>query len=277
MKCGTTSLFNHLASHPQVAPCQSKEPNFFTHERSWRKGLDYYRTLWDYNPAVHKTAVEASINYSKVPRLPNAAERIAKIAVEAKIDFRLIYVIRNPIDRVISHCTHDLEEQWSVRYNHPTVRGIPYPAIEASKYAMQLDEYYQRFPAKNILLLDTDNLKANPVEVLREVCNFLEVDADFLFPDLENQHNVSQGKSITNSAWPKVDKYLASPIISCLPTHLRVQTMQTVRGWFSTEIVQEKFELSDIQRQFVLDELRSDIQRLRAEYGVDISQWELAV
>ena len=275
MKCGTTSLFNYLAEHPQIAPCKVKEPNFFTHEKSWNKGLDYYRTLWDYDPAVHTTAMEASVNYSKIPRLPNAAERIAKTALESGVNFKLIYIIRNPIDRVISHCTHDLEEQWSVRYNHPMVHGIPYPAIEISKYAMQINEYYQRFPSQNVLLLNADNLKHNPNQVLKQVCEFLEVDADFAFPNLSKQHNSSKGKPITNKAWPMIDKYLASPVISYLPSSMRGRTMRTVRSWFSTGKVHQKFELSEDQRQFILDELRSDICELSSKYDVDISQWNL--
>ena len=277
MKCGTTSLFNYLAEHPQIAPCKAKEPNFFTHEKSWQKGIEYYRTLWDYEPNIHTTAMEASINYSKVPRLVNAAERIHKMAIEEEVRFKLIYVIRNPIERIISHCTHDLEERWSIRYNHPIMHGIPYPAINVSKYAMQLDEYYQRFSPESILLLHADDLRASPQQVLKQVCSFLDIDDSFAFSNLSKQHNPSKGKTVTNKAWPTVNKYVASPLIQYLPQPLRSPTMQTVKSWFGTGKVQQKFELSDTQYHFVLEELRSDLQRLRAEYGVDISKWNLEI
>mgnify|MGYP001036342525 CR=1 FL=1 len=277
MKCGTTSLFNYLAAHPQIAPCQAKEPNFFTHEKSLKKGIGYYRSLWDYDPAVHTTAIEASINYSKVPRLPNAAERIYKMSHDENVAFKFIYILRNPVERIISHCTHDLEEQWSIRYNHPIVNGIPYPAINVSKYAMQLDEYYQRFPADNIMLLSADDLKTNPQQVLKRICSFLEIDDSFEFPNLSKQHNPSKGKTVTNRAWPIVNKYVASPLIHYLPTPLRSKAMRTVKNWFGTGQVQQKFELSEMQYRFILEELRSDLEKLKSKYGVDVSQWNLEI
>ncbi len=277
MKCGTTSLFNYLAEHPQISACKSKEPNFFTHEKSWRKGIRYYRTLWEYNPGIHSTAMEASINYSKIPRLPNAAERIYNMALDKKLNFKLIYIIRNPIDRIISHCIHDLEEQWSIRYKHLIVHGIPYPAIEASKYAMQLDEYYKRFSAGNILLLKADDLKVEPQKVLNQICHFLEIDDSFHFSNFAKQHNRSEAKQPTNQFWPIVDKYLASPLIHYLPRARREQTMRMVRGWFRVEQEQRTFKLSEMQHDFIMEELRSDIQRLSSDYGVNIAQWGLEI
>ena len=35
MKCGTTTLFDLLAQHPQIAPCKPKEPGFFAFEDRW--------------------------------------------------------------------------------------------------------------------------------------------------------------------------------------------------------------------------------------------------
>lgn len=275
MKCGTTSLFAYLAEHPQVAACKAKEPNFFTHEKSWKKGMPYYQSLWDYDSKTHAIAMEASINYSKIPSLPNAAERICSLAQDNSLRFKLIYLIRNPVERIISHCTHDLEEQWSIRYKQPIVHGIPYPAIEISKYAMQLDEYFQRFDQKDILLINADDLKKEPQHILKQVCNFLEIDSDFEFSNLGKQHNTSTGKTITNKAWPVVNKYIASPVISYLPRQQREPVMQTVQSWFSTGRVQEKFRLSEQQYAFILEELKDDLIRLEQVYGIDTSIWKL--
>lgn len=277
MKCGTTSLFNYLAEHPQVSGCKAKEPNFFTHEKSWKKGFGYYQDLWNFDDKVHRTAVEASINYSKIPSLPNAAERIYQMSQENKLTFKLIYIIRNPVERVVSHCTHDLEEQWSIRYKQPIVCGIPYPAIEVSKYAMQLDEYFKRFSPQDILLLNADDLRKEPGIVLKQVCDFIGIDDDFEFPNLGKQHNISTGKMITNSAWPTFNKYVASPLISYLPRNRREPMMTAVQSWFSTGLVQEKFQLTEEQYTFVLEELRDDLRRLQQVYGVDINRWGLEV
>jgi hypothetical protein len=61
--------------------------------------------------------------------------------------------------------------------------------IAFSKYAMQLDEYYKRFPEEDILLLYFEDLKSQPKEVVKKVCEFLNVDASFDFQDLGKVKN----------------------------------------------------------------------------------------
>lgn len=108
MKSGTSNLFHVLGQHPQIAPCNLKEPNFFSDEQEYAKGFSYYRDLWDWDPAVHKVALEASTTYTKYPR-QEAAGRIA----EAAKDFRLIYIMRNPLERIESHIRQGLYQGFS--------------------------------------------------------------------------------------------------------------------------------------------------------------------
>ena len=105
MKCGTTSLFNILAQHPQVSPCFYKEPAFFSFNNRFSKGIEYYQSLWNWNPSSHKVALEASTAYTKTHRTDfNTAENIAKFKDRA--NFKFIYILRNPIDRIESECNH---------------------------------------------------------------------------------------------------------------------------------------------------------------------------
>ncbi len=93
MKCGTTSVYDYLVTHPQVARCSVKEPNFFGGE-TWSKGPDYYRGLWkDYDPALHSCALEASVYYTKLPQYRHTATRIAKFPGK----FKFLYIVRDPI------------------------------------------------------------------------------------------------------------------------------------------------------------------------------------
>src|SRR5687768_13322685 len=41
MRCGTTSLFHHLAAHPQITPALGKELNYFT--LHYGNGVRWYR------------------------------------------------------------------------------------------------------------------------------------------------------------------------------------------------------------------------------------------
>src|SRR5579864_1872053 len=77
MKCGTSSLFNYLASHPAICKCVTKEPEFFSaHQLHRRKGVAAYEHLWSFDPDVHLYALEASTGYTKYPEERDIPEKM---------------------------------------------------------------------------------------------------------------------------------------------------------------------------------------------------------
>ena len=262
MKCGTTTLFTYLAKHPEIAPCYQKEPNFFASDENWSKGLAWYESLWDYEPNKHKIALEGSTHYTKyytkTPRFPNAAERIAQI----KANFKFIYMIRNPIERIESQYTHGLSAKWFTS-QQPIKKGIHPHLLEVSRYAKQMDEYYKRFPAPNIRLVNFEDLKSNLSNLLTEICQFLEIDPTYNFQINSKIYNPTKGKFIDGSLW-----HLISPLTKTLPTKLQ----QSIRRSLGQQ-VRDNVRLTQEQRDFVLRELREDLLKLQFEYGVDVSRW----
>ncbi|MDJ0728268.1 MAG: sulfotransferase, partial [Prochloraceae cyanobacterium] len=189
MKCGTTSLFHYLAEHPEIAPCSKKEAFFFS-ASCWDKGFDWYQSLWqNWNPRQHKIALEASVDYTRIPTYANAAERIFSLQDRAK--FKFIYIMRNPIERIESQYTHGQAAGWEGIEKTSSTTTIDRDLIVPSLYAMQIKEYYKRFPAENILLLNFDDLKTNPRDLLQQVCNFLEIDPNYEFQGLNTVHNAN--------------------------------------------------------------------------------------
>jgi hypothetical protein len=111
---------------------------------------------------------ESSTHYTKLPDLPDALPRLAKYLPDAKY----IYVMRHPVDRLVSHFTHG----WSER----TIEGpvdeaaARYPAlIDYGRYAMQIEPYLERFGKDRVLPVFFDRLRAEPQAELERVCAFL--------------------------------------------------------------------------------------------------------
>jgi hypothetical protein len=75
MRCGTTTLFSYLSRHPRICPCVLKEPNFFAERLVRHPPSATYEELWDFDPARHRYALEASTGYTKAPLEPNVADR----------------------------------------------------------------------------------------------------------------------------------------------------------------------------------------------------------
>lgn len=200
MKSGTSSLFNYLAGHPEIAACEIKEPHFFAYEENWLKGMQWYRSLWRWHPGQHKIALEATAAYAKRPYVPHVPERIAEVK---DAEFRFIYILRHPFERLESHSLH-VSVAEGVK---PLDEEIPQHAIWASQYAMQIDAY-ERFGRDRMLLLFTDDLSRDPQGVLRRVCRFLSVDPDFPFGTLRERYNRRERYfSETPKLWKRLGRF----------------------------------------------------------------------
>ena len=245
---GTTGFFRHLGAHPQVIPCRVKEPRFFTDDRKWMLGVEWYRSLWDFHEPDERIAIEASSVYSMHPAVPCPAKRIA----QTPAGFYLIYLLGNPLTRIAAHQTHScagggteggLEE--SVLRSH----------IDASRYAMQLDGYRRHFRPEDFLLLRSEDLESDPLKLMKRVCCFLEIDPDFGFPDLTVSRDAVAGDWL--DVLPGLSRWRRS--------------RRSPRG----EAERDRCKLGPEQRAYALRELRDDLTRLEDEWGFDVSGWNL--
>ena len=265
MKSGTTTLFSYLNEHPEIARSYPKEPNFFASDENFAKGITWYENLWDFNPEIHKLALEGSTNYTKVPRFPNAAERIATIEGAR---FKFIYIMRDPIKRIESHYAHVISSK-TTKDNYTYTPGsieIRPSMINTSRYAMQIEQYYQHFPKDSILLLDFEDLKNNLQPLMHEVCDFLEINPEFNYSSVKPV-NQSKGKTIDGPLW----KYVA-PAAQHLP-----QTPKKIVRKLCSQSLSVKERLTDGQKEFILRELRDDLLKLNQEFGFDTSKWGISV
>lgn len=261
MKCGTTSLFNHLAKHPEIAPCSIKEPDFFCRESVREEDLSEYLSLWNWQEGVHKIAIEASANYSKIPSNVDCAAQIARFP---EIDARFIYCMRNPFDRIPSHAYHGLYANWT----KPLEQGISDHLINCSKYAMQLDAYTARFDRNRILLVVLEEFQQAPEQQLRRIFRFMGVDPEFAVPELDQQHNTAQAHYIDHPAWKWLKRFgSARALARLVPESLR----RTLRSR-SEKRLDARRTLTASEKTMVLARLASDLKRLRSVYGIDCKE-----
>ncbi len=266
MKCGTTSLFNYLAAHPEVAPCRTKEPNYFSSDDFRPDDPQSYFSLWDWKPAAHTIAIEASVNYTKMPTNPNCAERIAQFP---DLDFRFIYCMRNPIDRIESHIYHGLYAGWT----KPIEGGISDHALNVSRYAMQLDAYAAQFGRERILLLILEEFQKAPAEELRRVCEFLEIDPSFQLTD-HRSHNRASDHYIENPLWNRIRNVEALRRMGHLiPIQLRRAILRSTGRKLDV-----RQRLTPSERADIAEALHDDLSRLESAYGIDVAAtWGIGI
>lgn len=169
MKCATTSLHNQLALQKGFFMSDPKEPNFFSNDEIYAKGDDWYINLFQ-EADVGEICGESSTHYTKLPTYPKTINRMEKMLPK---NTRFIYIMRNPIDRLVSQYIHEWSEG-NISENINDAIG-KYPQLIAySKYAHQLRPYIDIWGKDNIHIVFFENIIANPQEELIKICTFLE-------------------------------------------------------------------------------------------------------
>lgn len=175
-KAGSTTLHNYLSRHKNIFMCTPKEPNYFSHQDVYSRGLEWYKKLFA-EAKSDQICGEASTTYSRYPQFRDVANRIAIVAPEAKI----IYIMRNPIERAYSHYGHHMRSGVIMTFEEALERDPVY--VNVSLYMMQIKQYLRFFKTEAFKFLLIDDLIEFPNETLHEVQNFLGLNVQNLLHD----------------------------------------------------------------------------------------------
>lgn len=168
-KCGTTSLHNHLARHPDIFMSEPKEPGFFTPEVGYYPvDSEWYLALFA-DGAGHRYRGESSTHYAKRPVLEGAADRIAAFVDEEP---RFLYLMRDPVDRAVSHYWHNVRKHTEHRGIRQALREVP-EYLAVSDYAMQLEPYFDRFGRDSVFAATFESLVERSTETIAGVLDWL--------------------------------------------------------------------------------------------------------
>lgn len=189
-KAGTTALYSYLRRHPGITGPSWKEVSFF--DRHYTRGEGWYRghfpnalRTWLAKPIVG----EASPSYLFHPLAP---ARVAALL----LDVRLIALLRDPVDRALSHYHHEVAlgreplsfedalEREEERTRGEVDRMVGDPAyfshawwdftyLARGRYAEQLERWLAVFPPEQLLVLASDELAERPGPTYARVLEFL--------------------------------------------------------------------------------------------------------
>lgn len=178
-KSGTTSLHHHLARHPDILMSDPKEPGFFVDELDYYpKDEDWYLSLFADGPDLAYRG-ESSTHYTKLPTYPGVPGRIASYCERP----RLIYLMRDPIDRAISHYWHNTRQNAEFR---PPLRAMKeneeFRAF--GDYARQLIPYFEVFDRADFFITTFERLVTEPKTVTSEIYGWLDLDPSTAPDDL---------------------------------------------------------------------------------------------
>ncbi len=183
MKAGTTSLHGFLDLHPELYMSKAKEINYFN-KYYYSRSSDWYEKQF----SGSMLSGEATPAYSWIHKYPEVPSRIYQFNPNVKI----IYLLRDPIDRIISHLHHDLYRDRIKLEDIPEILFKDSHYINSSKYWYQLSNYLKLFPSDQLCLIQTEDLRNKPYETLNEICKFLKVSSFNPKTPLKNRNTGSR-------------------------------------------------------------------------------------
>lgn len=265
MKCGTTSLYELFRQHPQIGMSREKEPAFFAAENAFANGWGWYESLFA-QVADRPALGEASTSYSKRFRFPRAAPRVARYLPDAK----LIYVVRDPIERIESQWMHGMHQGW---HDRRFDRALEDPGlIDPSRYWAQISAYRRYFADERILVLFFEDFKADPQRFLARCFRFIGVDSSFVPKGLRQPRNPS---AMHESDAPALKALRRLPAFGTAVRVLPERWRAAIRGRWFTRRSGARPAWSDEQLRKVQWQIGDDVRTFLYFYGKPLDYWDL--
>ncbi|MBA2567176.1 MAG: sulfotransferase domain-containing protein [Thermoleophilaceae bacterium] len=267
-KAGTSSLHSYLRLHPDIQMSRAKELNFFAGGLAWQRGLDWYGSWFEGSEPIHG---ESSTSYTMFPFVRGVPERIHSVIPR----LRLIYVVRDPVERIISEYLHHWARGREPRSLAEVVSDPGFPDsryVETSRYFKQIERYLEHFDRERLLIVLHEDLLEERHVVLARIFRFLEVDDSFVSPEFAIEYNVSRDRRLHAALLRSVRRRLHRlPKLHAL-AH-RVLLARRVEQIMSREL--ERPPLDPALRDRAAECLHSDVERLRQFTGLRLGSWSV--
>jgi len=266
MKCATTSLHYYLGLHPQVGMSRRKELNFFVEERNWQLGEAWYRSWFSSRDVVRG---EASPAYTAHPQFSGVPERMHRLIPDSK----LIYVVRDPIARLLSQYAHRVAAGRETRSLAEVLDDPANPYLSRSRYWAQLERYLRLYPADHILVLQLEALRADRFGTMQRVFRFAGVDPAFRAARFRWERHRSMRKRRKTVLGQRLSRTWAMRLLDRMPMERRWLIEQVLYYPFSRPLA--PVVLDGALRERVAEKLQPDIMRLREWTGERFGEWSI--
>lgn len=272
-KAATTSLYEYFQQHPDIYMSPIKETKYFIYDPNDSFFVDAplskypIRTEQEYlalfDGVAHERAIgEASPSYVISAR---ARRQIASTLPDVK----LIFSLRHPVDRFYS------AYQMGVRGGSIDLPFDEYveenqDLLSQFEYCQFLRPWIDEFNRSRLRFVLSENLKRSPLNELKQLYQFLGVDASFSPMSLP-QHN--SGGIPKNKSMQQVLFYFRKhPYKRTFARILPQSTRNMFHRFYASNLVAAP-AMSSATRAFLSQRFAQDMEELATLIDVDLSVW----
>jgi hypothetical protein len=242
-----------------------KETDFFLSRND--RDLQWYQQCFS-GEAVARG--ETSPNYTKYPGFRGVPERMHRVLPDA----RLLYLVRDPIKRAVSGYVHNWVKRRENKSFEKVVQREGNEYIRDSKYYTQIIQFLGFYSYDDVLVIESERLRENRLDVLEEVFEFIGVDPSYRSDEFWVEHHKSS-KKVRPSA-------LAYVLTHTKPGRAlkKAGKMIAPRSWikYAGEVLWQEVRkptLSPEVEHRLRVQLRDDVEKLRKLTGKSFSSWSL--
>lgn len=222
-KCGTSSLANHLSSHPDCMPPFYKEIRYFDSSRIPIERFDTYKA---YFPSSARRYIKQLLSGRRAwtadfsPTYYDHPHAPRRIFETLGADVKLILLLRNPVDRAYSQYRFqrgignesetsfekalELEQQRIAGEDAKQLANESYFSrprnhfgyLTRSYYLSYIKNWHQYFNASQLLVISLEDFKKSPQPVFNQICDFIGVPHHRIS---KNIHNISKIEETMNT------------------------------------------------------------------------------
>lgn len=227
-RSGTTSFYSCLAEHPQIRWASRKAIHYF--DLHSKRSVRWYRSHFPFHSTLEKAkgvTGEASTMYLFHPLVPRRIHRLLP-------SIKLIALLRNPVQRAISHYFHEVSlgvERRPVREalehedelmeremkkiqknqncNSMAFRSFSYRS--RGVYIDQIKRYLNWFREDQLLLLPSECFFSNPETVMKRAYQFLGIDPGYTPTNIMPSNVGVQSSEIPKSVYEGLSQFFEKP------------------------------------------------------------------
>lgn len=268
MKCGTTTFYHDLKSHPNIflAP---KESSVLVNPKK-NLLLSEYSELFK-NASTEHLCGEVSTEYSMLPKhdgVPSAAASLGRYPI------KIIYLLRNPVDRAVSHHFHMHSHNGNGKMEAEIDICLKkYPAlIDYSRYGWQLQAWRQHFPDSAILPVVFEEYIQDRTNELNRVFKFLGLRELTKQESTIQSFNKSDGKLVLRGCWRGLwESYIYQ---KCVRERLPPWIKSNVLNFFMTKAPRRPDPPKPESIKFMIDSTANDCKELTSFLNRKTQIWD---
>lgn len=195
-KAGTTWIYENLRNHPEIFFPYGKEIHFW--DSHYGKGLEWYRNIFAAEIGRKQGEITPAYAFQPIDIIKQIRTMSPKL--------RLIYSVRNPIDRAWSSAKmavyraemtlEEASDQWFI--DHFYSQG----SLKRGDYLSCIANWLQVFDKEQLLVVDYAMIASRPEVLLEKICRHIGVNPGFFTDRPENIQRQKIHKGIEGDIRP---------------------------------------------------------------------------